>query len=42
MDLISDIIEDYKDQIDNENVKLASKFIYSNKVDEKEERKRTR
>jgi signal transduction histidine kinase len=34
-DLISDIIEDYRDQIDNENVKLASKFIYSNKVDEK-------
>ena len=38
-DLISDIIEDYKDQLDNENVKLTSKFIYSNKSDEKEERK---
>jgi signal transduction histidine kinase len=36
-DLISDIIEDYKDQLDNENVKLASKFIYSSKPDEKKE-----
>ncbi|HEY6534843.1 MAG TPA: HAMP domain-containing sensor histidine kinase [Candidatus Nitrosocosmicus sp.] len=35
-DLISDIIEDYKNQLDNENVKLISKFIYSNKPDEKE------
>jgi two-component system, OmpR family, sensor histidine kinase VicK len=34
-DLLSDIIEDYRDQLDNQNVKLASKFIYSNKVDEK-------
>jgi two-component system, OmpR family, sensor histidine kinase VicK len=36
-DLISAIIEDYKDQLDNENVKLASKFIYSSKPDEKKE-----
>jgi two-component system, OmpR family, sensor histidine kinase VicK len=36
-DLISDIIEDYKDQLDNENVKLAPKFIYSSKPDEKKE-----
>jgi two-component system, OmpR family, sensor histidine kinase VicK len=31
-DLISDIIEDYNNQLDNENVKLISKFIYSNKI----------
>ncbi len=36
-DLISDIIEDYKDQLDNENVKLASKFIYLSEPDEKKE-----
>lgn len=27
-DLIFDIIEDYKNQLDNKNVKLASKFIF--------------
>ncbi len=31
-DLISDIIEDYKDQLDNENVKLTSYFICSKKI----------
>ena len=39
-DLISDIIEDYKNQLDNENVKLTSKFIYSNKVMKKKEEKK--
>ena len=37
-DLISDIIEDYKNQLDNENVKITSKFIYSNKIFGEEER----
>jgi two-component system, OmpR family, sensor histidine kinase VicK len=36
-DLISDIIEDYRNQLDNENVKLASKFTYPNKPDEEGE-----
>ncbi len=35
-DLIFDIIEDYKNEFDKENVKLTSKFIYSNKPDGKE------
>jgi two-component system, OmpR family, sensor histidine kinase VicK len=34
-DLIYDIIEDYNNQLDNKNVRLTSKFIYSNKFDEK-------
>ncbi|HEY0579336.1 MAG TPA: HAMP domain-containing sensor histidine kinase, partial [Candidatus Nitrosocosmicus sp.] len=33
-DLISDIIEDYKNQLDKENVKLTSNRIYCNKSDE--------
>jgi hypothetical protein len=36
-ELIFDIIEDYRDQLDNESVKLTSTFIYSNKIDEKKE-----
>jgi signal transduction histidine kinase len=36
-DLISDIIEDYKEQLDNENVKLTSRFICCNKSGNKEE-----
>jgi signal transduction histidine kinase len=41
-DLISHIIEDYKDELDNENVKLIPKFIYCNlnvKKTKKEKRK---
>jgi two-component system, OmpR family, sensor histidine kinase VicK len=34
-DLLSDIIEDHRDRLDDQNVKLASKFIYSNRVDKK-------
>ena len=33
-DLISDIIEDYRNQLDNENVKLTSRLIYYNKSGE--------
>ncbi len=31
LDMIQDIIQDYKDQIDKENIKLSSKSMYSNK-----------
>ncbi len=41
-DLISDIIEDYKNQLDNENVKITSKFIYSNKIVEREEEEKNK
>ncbi len=37
-DLISDIIEDYRNQLVNENVKLISRFIHCNKSDNKEEK----
>ena len=40
-DLISDIIEDYRNQLDNENVKLTSKCIYRNKSDETINKKNT-
>ena len=37
LDMIQDIIQDYKDQIDNENIKLSSKSMHPNKYDEKGE-----
>jgi signal transduction histidine kinase len=33
-DLLSDIIEDYRNQLDKENVKLTSRCIYHNKKGE--------
>ena len=33
-DLLSDIIEDYRNQLDKENVKLTSRRIYHNKKGE--------
>ncbi len=33
-DLISDIVEDYNNQIDNENIKLKYEFLYFNKNDD--------
>ncbi len=36
-DLIYDLIDDYNNQLDNENVKIISKFIYLSKPNEKKE-----
>ncbi len=37
IDMIQDLIQDYDDQIDHKNIKLSSKFMRSNKYDEKGE-----
>ena len=33
-DLISDIVEDYNNQLDNENIKLEYEFIFSKRIDD--------
>ena len=38
--LINDIVEDYKNQIDNDNIKLEYKFIYFNGNDDDEYEKK--
>ncbi len=38
-DLISDIVEDYNNQLDNENLKLEYEFLYCKGDDDKPERK---
>jgi two-component system, OmpR family, sensor histidine kinase VicK len=37
-DLISDIVEDYNNQLDNENIKLEYEFIFSKRIDDNNER----
>ena len=32
--LISDIVEDYNNQLDNENIKLEYEFIFSKRIDD--------
>ena len=39
--LISEIIEDFREQLDNQNVKLTSKLIYFNKSDESVNKRNT-
>ncbi|MGN6707967.1 MAG: sensor histidine kinase, partial [Candidatus Nitrosocosmicus sp.] len=36
-DLISDIVEDYNNQLDNENIKLEYEFALPNRIDENDE-----